>query len=51
MAVVLDFHSSSNIKTDEDERIDEKAAELGEEAMEFTYTIRELGAEMILGGA
>lgn len=33
----------------EDEFIDEETAEVAEEVMEFTYTIRELCAEMILG--
>ena len=35
---------------EEDEFIDEETAEAAEEVIEFTYTIRELGAEMILGG-
>lgn len=35
---------------EEDEFIDEETAEVAEEVIEFTYTIRELGAEMILGG-
>ena len=35
---------------EEDKFIDEKAAEFVEEAIDFSYTIRELGAEMILGG-
>ncbi|XP_078371026.1 PGAP2-interacting protein-like [Oculina patagonica] len=34
---------------EEDEFIDEETAEVAEEVIEFTYTIRELGAEMILG--
>ena len=34
---------------EEDEFIDEETAECAEEVIEFTYTIRELGAEMILG--
>ena len=34
---------------EEDEFIDEVTAEVAEEVIEFTYTIRELGAEMILG--
>ncbi|KAM7440366.1 Protein cwh43 [Porites harrisoni] len=33
----------------EDEFVDEETAEIAEEVIEFTYTIRELGAEMILG--
>ena len=37
-------------ESEEDEFIDEEDAEVAEEAIEFTYTIRELGAEMILGG-
>ena len=35
---------------EEDEFFDEETAEVVEEVIEFTYTIRELGAEMILGG-
>ena len=35
---------------EEDEFIDEETAEVADEVIEFTYTIRELGAEMILGG-
>ena len=33
----------------EDEFVDEETAEIAEEVFEFTYTIRELAAEMILG--
>ena len=36
-------------ESEEDEFIDEEAAEVAEEVIEFTYAIRELGAEMILG--
>ncbi|KAL9971668.1 hypothetical protein ACROYT_G017865 [Oculina patagonica] len=36
-------------EVEEDEFIDEETAEVAEGVIEFTYTIRELGAEMILG--
>ena len=37
-------------ESEDDEFINKETAEVAEEVIEFTYTIRELGAEMILGG-
>ena len=37
-------------ESEEDEFIDEESAGVAKDVIEFTYTMRELGAEMILGG-